>query len=227
MKLPTIRRIMTRIRSKLKRTPPDKFLQNISGVIHVGANTGQECELYERFGLRVLWIEPIPEVFETLKTNIKRFPNQYAIQCLITDRDDEEYQFHIASNNGASSSILDFHHHKDIWPDVNYSNTILLRSTTLASLFEREHLDPSLYQALVMDTQGSELLVLNGSIPLLHNFTYIKTEVADFESYAGCCQLADIGTFMTQHGYKEFSRNKFANRPEGGGYFDVIYKRSA
>lgn len=225
MKLPSIGWIMKRIRSKL-RMNPDRFLQNISGVIHIGANTGQERELYHRFGLRVIWLEPIPEVFETLQTNLKNFPNQRAIQCLVTDRDDEEYQFHIANNNGASSSILDLKDHKDIWPHVNYTDTILLRSTTLASLFQKEHLDPSNYQALIMDTQGAELLVLRGSIPLLHNFTYIKTEVPDFESYAGCCQLDDISSFLMKHGFKEFSRYKFATRPEGGSYFDVVYMRN-
>ena len=172
----------------------------------------------------MIWIEPIPEVFETLQANLRGFPDQRAIQCLVTDRDDEEYQFHIAKNL-LSSSILDLKQHKDVWPDVNYTNTILLKNTTLTSLLERERIDPSNYQALIMDTQGSELLVLNGSIPVLHNFTYIKTEVPNFESYAGCCQLADINSFMTQYGYKEFSRHKVAKKPKGGSYFDIVYKK--
>ena len=221
-----LKTILHRIRSG-PASNPDSFLQGVSGVIHVGANTGQERELYESFSLRVIWIEPIPEVFETLKENLRRFPSQRAIQCLVTDRDDEEYQFHIANNNGKSSSILDFKQHKDIWPEVSYTNTISLRSSTLASLLQRERIDPADYQALIMDTQGSELLVLKGSIPLLNNFKYVKTEVSDFESYAGCCQLADIDSFMTQHGYKEISRHKFASRPGGGSYFDIIYRRKA
>lgn len=226
MKCLAIRPILRRLGSVLKRNP-DRFLGRISGVIHVGANVGQERQLYEHFGLRVIWIEPIPEVFETLKENIKGFPNQRAIQSLVTDRDDEEYQFHIADNNGASSSILDFKQHKDIWPEVAFITTISLRSTTLASLFQRERIDPFEYQALVLDTQGSELLVLKGGVPLLGSFKYIKTEVSDFESYVGCCQLAEVNSFMTQHGYGEFSRNKFASRPGGGSYFDIIYRRKA
>ena len=79
---------------------------------------------------------------------------------------------------------------------------------------------------LVMDTQGSELLVLKGAIPILQNFTYIKTEVPDFESYKGCCQLKDLQSFLTQHGFKEFSRHKFATHPNGGNYYDIIYKKN-
>lgn len=209
---------------RLKRNP-DSFFRNISGIIHVGANTGQERELYGKLNLRVIWVEPIPEVFETLQNNLRNFPKQHAVQYLITDCDNREYRFHIANNHGESSSILDFKHHKDIWPNVNYTNTILLKSITLVSLFEREHIDPFNYQALIMDTQGSELLVLKGSIPMLNNFTYIKLEVWDIEVYKGCCQLTDINSFMTQHGYVEFSRRKIAKHPKGGSCFDVVYKR--
>jgi len=195
MKMPSISGTMNRIRLKMKKDP-DRFLRNISGVIHVGANIGQERELYGKIGLRVIWIEPIPEVFETLQANLRGFPNQRAVQCLITDRDDEEYRFHVANNNGASSSILELKYHKDIWPDVNYTDTILLKSITLTSLFKKERIDPADYQALIMDTQGSELLVLKGGIPVLHNFKYIKTEAWDVEVYAGCCQLVDISSLL-------------------------------
>lgn len=214
-----------RIKAALKR--PDRFLSDVSGVVHVGANTGQERESYRKFGLRVLWIEPIPEVFSQLEHNISGLPGQRALQALVTDSDSTDYQFHIASNGGASSSILNLKEHTDIWPDVTYTSTISLKSITLASLFQREQIDPSEYEALILDTQGSELLVLRGSLSILENFKYIKTEVPDFESYEGCCQLADISEFMAENGYEEFTRNKFASRPAGGDYFDSVYRRKA
>ena len=85
----------------------DKIFKKVKGVIHVGANTGQEIQLYAKYGLSVIWIEPIPEVFETLKSNLNGIPKQIAIKGLVTDADNGEYNFHLASNNGASSSILD------------------------------------------------------------------------------------------------------------------------
>jgi FkbM family methyltransferase len=205
----------------------DSFLRDVTGVIHVGANYGQEREQYSNFGLQVVWIEPIPEVFKELERNIRSFPNQVAYQELVTDVDGKEYLFHISNNNGASSSILELKQHKDIWPNVNYTNSIALNSITLTSLLKREEIDLSEYQALIMDTQGSELLVLQGSIDLLEYFKFIKTEVPDFESYEGCCQLIDIAEFMKTHGYVEFSRNKFASRDAGGNYFDIVYKKEA
>lgn len=208
-----------------KKGDPDEFLGDVSGVVHVGANSGQERETYAARNLNVLWIEPIPEVFRILSCNIEELKNQAAVQALVTDADDKEYEFHIANNFGASSSILELKHHKEIWPDVNYTTTVQLKSITLTSLFEKEQLDPRKYQALIMDTQGSELLVLKGSIPLLKHFRFIKTEVPDFESYEGCCQLEEINVFMKEHGYHELTRTKFADRAQGGSYYDVVYKR--
>ena len=219
-----IKTILHRAVSVLKRDP-DRFLQKVSGVIHVGANAGQERELYAKFGLRVIWIEPIPEVFEKLKVNVANFPQQRALRCLVTDQDNVAYPFHICNNDGHSSSILDLNLHKDIWPQVFYQKTITLRSKTLPSLLEEEHIDCAEYDSLIMDTQGSELLVLKGAVSILRNFTYIKTEVPDFESYIGCCQLVDIDSFLSRRGYREFSRYKFAEHPNGGGYYEVVYKR--
>ena len=201
---------------KIVKQNRDNFLKNVSGVVHVGANIGQEKDIYRHYKLDVIWIEPIPQIFGRLSDNIKNYKNQRALQALITDTDGKEYEFNVASNNGASSSILKFKKHKEVWPNVGFVSTIKLTSVTLATLFRRESINPIDYQALIMDTQGSELLVLKGSVSILKNFSFIKTEVPDFESYEGCCQLSDMEDFMREHGYKEYSRRKFASRKSGG-----------
>jgi FkbM family methyltransferase len=218
-----IKRIKRAVRSLL--ASDDRFLKECSGIIHVGANEGQERDRYARHNLRVLWIEPIPEVFARLQSNIKDFPNQRAIEALVTDRDGGEYQFNIASNQGASSSILEFKEHKDIWPSITFERTIMVAGFTLPTLLRREGVDPSDYDALLIDTQGSELLVLQGAVPILHHFKYIKAEAPDFESYANCCQVADLDAFMAAHGFREHRRTEFARRKEGGAYYDIVYER--
>ncbi|HSD55031.1 MAG TPA: FkbM family methyltransferase [Burkholderiales bacterium] len=223
---------MSILGSLLRRTisdlrDPDRYLNRASGVIHVGANTGQERIRYARRGLRVVWIEPIPEVFATLQENIRPFPLQTAFQYLMTDRDDSEYAFHIASNAGKSASILALKLHKDVYPAVAYERSVAMRSITLAPFLEREKIAAGDYDALIMDVQGAELLVLKGAGPILGALKFIKTEVADFESYAGCCQLKDIEAFVAQFGFREIVRHKFAERPQGGSYYDVLYERKA
>jgi FkbM family methyltransferase len=203
------------------------FLRDVCGVIHVGAHTGQERKLYAQYRLGVLWIEALEEQFEVLKRNVAGYPNQRALRCLLTDQDHHEYQFHIASNAGASSSIFELALHRDIWPGITYAKTTTITSRTLTSLVREQDIDPSSYDALVMDTQGSELLVLKGAAPLLRNFKYIQTEVADFEAYRDCCQLSDIESHLMQYGYRECARKEFAQHPNGGRYFDVVFKRES
>ncbi|MBN1237330.1 MAG: FkbM family methyltransferase [Gammaproteobacteria bacterium] len=200
------------------------FLRDVSGVIHVGAHIGQERELYAQYGLKVLWIEPLTELFAALQSNLRGYPDQRALKYLITERDDADYSFNVASNAGGSSSILELNLHKDIWPDVELNRSVPMKSKTLASVLRIENIEASDYDALIMDTQGTELLVLRGAEPLLGNFRYIKTEVADFEAYKGCCLLADVEAYLEGHGFTEHARKTIARHPGGGGYYDVVYR---
>jgi FkbM family methyltransferase len=205
---------------------PDSFLKMLSGVIHVGANMGQERDAYAKNNLDVVWVEPIPEIFKKLTDNLEGYSRQHAYQYLITDKDGEEYEFHISNYEGQSSSILELHQHKDVWPDVYFQRNIFLTSITLKAMVEKEKIEIEKYNALIMDTQGSELLVLKGAGDLLNKFQFIKLEVPDFESYQGCPQVTDIEEFLRPYGFREYSRNRFAVRSEGGSYYDILYKKS-
>lgn len=203
----------------------DRFLTRAEGVLHVGANTGQERGLYARLALDVVWIEPIPEVFAELQANIARLSRQRAFRYLLTDADRDEVELKIANNNGAASSIFEIGALREIWPEIEYSSTLRMPGTTLATFLEREQIDPSRHDALVLDTQGSELLVLRGAGERLREFRFVKTEVADFEAYVGCCQLDDLNAYLAGFGFHERQRMKFAENSTGGHYFDILYER--
>lgn len=202
------------------------FLSRVKGVIHVGANVGQERQTYDSFGLAVIWVEPIPGVFEQLQQNIAAFPRQRAFKELLTDEKGKSYEFKVANNNGVSSSIFDLGLHQDIWPQVQFTNTITVVSNTLAEMLKEQAVNVADYDALVMDTQGSELLVLKGAGGLVRQFKYIKTEAADFESYVGCCQVQDLSDYLAKFGFREMHRKKFAERKQGGCYYDILYERA-
>jgi len=203
----------------------ERFLVGARGVVHVGANIGQERETYALAGLPVIWIEPAADTFDRLCQNIGAYPQQRAFCRLVTDCDGKRYTFNIASNGGGSSSILDLKLHRDIWPNVSYQESIELEGITLTTLFAREQLDARHYDVLVMDTQGSELLVLQGAEAMLGNFRYIRTEAADFEAYAGCCQVDDLVHYLGKQGFRELQRKSFAERAAGGRYYDLIFER--
>jgi FkbM family methyltransferase len=212
-----------KVANKLKRKP-EYFLSKVRGVIHVGANYGQERDIYAKHDLNVLWIEPNPELFQELSARIAEIPKQKALCHLVTDVDDKEYTFHIGSNKGESSSIFEFGGHKELWPEVSFTQDIILKSVTLSALVQKGIIQLLNYDALVMDTQGSELLILKGAEELLPAFKFIKTEVADFHAYQNCCLLSDLDGFLEQHAFRRVVTNRFAHKPGLGSYFDVTYK---
>jgi FkbM family methyltransferase len=218
--------LVRRVRDPFGANDPNRFLQKVPGVIHVGAHGGQERDLYAKFDLRVLWVEAIPHVYEYLSEQIKPFPRQRAENRLITDRDGAEYLFHVASNHGMSSSILAPDRHRELWPDVSFDTQISLRSVTLDSLLEEIGAEPDDYGALVMDTQGSELLVLKGAGKLLGRITYVKTEATDFESYSGCAKADELERFLSDFGFELIRRDTIAEKEGVGGYYDLLFRKS-
>jgi FkbM family methyltransferase len=213
-----------KILNRIKRKP-DFFLSKVKGLIHIGANEGQERAEYASHDLRVVWVEPIPEVFETLEANLKSYPKQTAVKELIADVDGKEYTFNVASNNGASSSILELGGHTELYPKISFTRSINLKGITLQTLAKREGWDSGEFEALILDTQGSELSILKSAGPILRKFSYVMTEVADFASYKGCCTLAEMDEFMKSEGFRRIVTMRFASKPGLGSYFNVTYSR--
>lgn len=201
----------------------DHWLRRVENVVHVGANVGQEASQYAAHNLGVLWIEPIPSVFAELEKNIGAYPNQRACQALVADVMSKQFTLKIASNGGASSSIFDLAEHREIWPDIDYIGTIDLTSRTLNDILST---DPRWYDALVMDTQGSELLVLKGAEAFISRFKYIKTEAVDFEMYRDCATSDQLINFLAPRGFSVARRDVFAKKPDGTGKcFNLLFKR--
>lgn len=205
---------------------PAPFQSKARGVIHVGGNSGQERFLYADHGLNVAWVEAIPKMFEQLNENVRLLPNQRAFLYLLTDQDGKEYQFHIANNEGQSSSIFELGKHKEMWPEIDYKDSIVLVSSTLTSFVTREKLDLNEYDALVLDTQGAEMLILKGGAEILPHFRFITVEVPDFEAYEGCCLLSEMDEFMKCAGFHSRERKPFKSVPKVGTYYDVTYERT-
>lgn len=210
-------------------TPTYEFIKDSKGVIHVGANTGQARDIYAAHNLPVVWIEPIREVFQELAANIGPYPNQRAINALITDKDGAEYAFHVSSNGGQSSSIFDFGEHAKIWPEIEYTRSIVMRGHTLKTVLQRFSVNIADYDTLILDVQGAELLVLKGAGDLLDKFKFVRTEACDFELYKGGCQLKDVHEYLTARGFEHVTtwHYKRSPQPEVEHIFEALYQKKA
>jgi 2-O-methyltransferase len=220
--------VLWKAKSQIPRYNAHYFLKGITGVIHVGANSGQERNLYAKHNLAVLWVEAAPTVFEELCENIKAYPTQTAANYLVTDRDDVEYVFHISNNESESSSILELHDHKKIWPNVHFERELTLKSITLDSLLGKLEMRITDFQALIMDTQGSELLVLKGATEVLRHVKFVKTEAADFESYLGCARVGDLIEYLKDYSFQLIRQDEFPQpQVDSGRYYELLFRKKA
>ncbi|HTV04120.1 MAG TPA: FkbM family methyltransferase [Acidobacteriaceae bacterium] len=206
---------------------PDRFLKGGHGVIHVGANRGQERFLYARYGLKVAWVEPIPDIFMELQSNLTGFPDQMAYNALIAAQDGTKYQFHISDNEGSSSSILESNkQHNDSWMGkIRYPRSIELEALSLPTFIRTNGIDLASFDMLVLDAEGAELLILEGAKEILPHFRYIQCEAVNFEVYSGCCKLQDLDAYMSKQRFKQTGRFILHRAPKGGRQWDVLYER--
>jgi FkbM family methyltransferase len=191
-----------------------------TGVLHIGANTGQEVNDYYNNGVnKTLWIEADPSLMTSLDKNIKSFKNAMAINACLTDKDNETVEFNISNNEGQSSSILELQTHKTAHPEVHYVKKIKLNSIRLDSLFKKNNLNINEYEFVNIDIQGAELLCLKGFGDLLNSVKYIYLEVNDDYLYSNCALYPEIVEYLKTYGFEPKEKKMAGNFGWGDAFF--------
>jgi len=189
----------------------------LTGVLHVGAHQCEERGAYHNAGVsddNIIWLEGNP----ILVADQKRHPEIKIYQALVSDRDNEDCKL-MVTNNGQSSSILEFGTHRNSYPGVFEIERIPLRTITIDT-FCTQH--PELNIAAVnfvnMDIQGAELKALRGMVKLLPQCIALYLEVNTQEVYKGCALLPELDEFLASNGFK---RVELSMTSEGWG--DALY----
>jgi FkbM family methyltransferase len=167
---------------------------NVSGIIHVGAHIGQEYEEYiNSFGdIETHWFEPIPIVFDQLKSNLgeKQKTKLYNFALGETDFISDIYLDN--GNDYASSSILKPKDHITQFPHIKFSE----EDKVQVMVSRLDNFNISGCNMMVLDTQGYELSVLKGSTETLKRIDYLFTEFLSTEMYEGCPSLEEFDNFL-------------------------------
>lgn len=178
-----------------------------TGVLHIGASTGQELEAYLAAGIeRSIWVEAIPEVYAQLADKLSKHSlitsqKAFAINACISDVDGKEVDFHITDNEGQSSSMLELAYHKVVHSNVHVERTIKCVTKTMDSIIQNYCFDLAKYDFLNIDLQGAELLALKGMKENLHKIRYAYIEVNEKELYTGCALVKEIDQFLAGYGF--------------------------
>ncbi len=171
-----------------------KYNVHIKGVLHVGAHECEELNDYEVYIPRdkILWVEAMSDKVELSK---RKYPNLLIENAVVSDIE-ENVIFNI-SNNGQSSSILEFGLHSKFHPQVYYVNKFEVQTQLLKNIICKYNIK---YNFLNFDIQGAELKALKGMEEYLPNVDYIYTEVNNDYVYKNCALINELDNYLSQFG---------------------------
>lgn len=182
------------------KTLISKYQLQVKGVLHIGAHIGQEAADYAAEGIdEMIFIEAMPSTYVKLMKNLVKYPKAIGINACCSDVDVEPVAFHVSSNDGQSSSMLEPGTHLQAHPEVKFNKTINLLTSRADSLLKEY--DMSKYNFLNIDVQGAEGKVLKGLGNLLHGFDYVYVEVNKEYLYVGCSLFQDVAEYLSSYGF--------------------------
>lgn len=183
------------------------------GILHVGANRGQEAEIYSRHVKNIVWIEALPHIYQELVQNVKKYGHKTILAC-VSDKE-EEVTFHESNNESQSSSFLELGTHLTAHPEVHYIAEHKMKTIRLDSIIG----DLGDLDFLAMDIQGAEMLALKGLGDRISQFKYIYLEVNTQEVYKGCALQPEIDKYLAKFGYQKREERIFKH----WGWGDSLY----
>ena len=188
----------------------------VRGVLHIGAHECEELKDYVAQGVSaeaVDWIEANPELVARMAAQ-----GIHVHQAAVSDVE-AELPFHV-TNNGQSSSLLEFGTHAASYPWCKVVKTLTVKTETLQGVVARTGIPIATRNFWNLDIQGAELAALRSAGDLLKHADAIYAEVNTQEVYKGCGQLPELDAFLASQGFK---REMISMTPAGWG--DALYVR--
>jgi len=172
-----------------------------TGIIHVGSHYLEERQDYQKVGLyNTVWIDGNDKIISELAANIAIQPDEKIIHCVVSDVDGQQTKFYI-TNNGQSSSILEFGTHKNYYPGIQVTEVKEFNTKRLDTLFTENNISFSSRNFINLDIQGAELLALKGCGKIMDSIKYIYSEVNEEPLYKNCCLIHEMDNYLNSFGF--------------------------
>jgi len=196
-----------------------QFKLKITGILHIGAHECEELKDYNQLGIptnKTYWVEAMPNKVALCQ---ERYGGELHIyQAVIDEQDGQNITFNV-TNNGQSSSILEFGTHAINHPYVSVVDKIEMTTTRMDTLIERENIPISTLNFINLDIQGVELRALKSMEKYLQYAQYIYTEVNTEEVYKGCNLIGEIDTYLTGFGFTRVAQKIYADCGWGDAFY--------
>ena len=167
-------------------------------VIHCGAHTGEEAPTYFDLNMfPIYWVEAQPDIIDELRKNVYKYPLNEVVEAALWSESGQLFDMGI-SDDIYSSSLMTPMDIVKVSKGAKAAQKVSVSSKTLDELNLRFY-DEGL---LVLDVQGAESQVLEGSTQVLANSKWVYCEVTKIEMYRGSARWSEIDIQLKSKGFK-------------------------
>jgi FkbM family methyltransferase len=148
--------------------------------------------------------EPVPELYKKVEAITKGFLNISTFPLALSDKEGSA-DFFISSKDiepnkpSASSSLLAPGKHFEKCPDIHFKEKITVSTNTLDLWAQKNNIDH--VDFIWLDTQGSELMILQNATSILKTVKYVLTEVEFVEAYKNQPLFEEVKKWMESQGF--------------------------
>ena len=174
----------------------DKYNIPTTGIIHVGANIGQEYVDYKKWGIKnIVFIEPCKEAFDV----VSKIKDENVICINVACGSEEaELPMHISKQNqGQSNSFRKSVLHSIEHPDVLFTETEMIKIIPIDSL----PIEKTKYNILVTDCEGYDSEVMKGAKQTLKHIDLVYSEINRSETREGNKLIGDFEKLLWDEGF--------------------------
>jgi FkbM family methyltransferase len=167
---------------------------SLHGVVHVGANDGEEIPWYLHMGhVPVLGFEPVPAAYALARSEFGGDARVELINAALGGSN-RSLQLHVDStgtHKGSSRFVI---------PGWAYGGTIMVPCHRFDLWAGRR--DLSAFDTLVIDVEGMELEVLEGFGVRLNEFDFLNIECSETPIFDGQAPASSVVDFVASRGFR-------------------------
>ena len=200
--------LVRKVRGKdIVEIPPHEIAPYLSDspiILEAGACDGTDTvEFAQRWPAATIHaFEPVPELFAEVERRTSHLSQVRRYPMALSNRTGSA-TMHISEKDGGhrdSSSLLTPAEHLAEYPQIQFTQSIVVQTITIADWAHEESVDR--IDFMWLDMQGMELPTLKAAGPALATTRAICMEVARKELYAGCAMYDEIISWMRGQGFR-------------------------
>ena len=174
------------------------ILKEITGIIHVGAHTCEErdvyIDLFRQSDDSILWIDAFPEV---VMESQRAHPNAKIVCACCSDKDGEGTLY--LSNYSRCTGLLPFtKEHKEAFPTITQME-LTVPYAKLDTLIPKQ--DRPLRNMLAISVNGAELKVCKGAETLLEFIDFVVIKSEKYVFHEGRPSLRELDEWLGVNGF--------------------------